>query len=358
MSTWGSMAITSVVVLAAGCGASPPAERTRADAAPIPVAVETAQLASWTSAHVVSGSVEPFRRATPGTILTGRVARIQRREGDRVAAGAVIAEIDSQDVTARRAQAVASLAAAGAGEENARVTRERLERLLERNAASRQSVDDAMAGWKAAVAGREAAEQAVRAADSALSYAQVRAPFAGVVTQRHVEVGDLAAPGMPLFVIEDLSRVKIEARVPESAVAALHPGVPVNVVVDAAGATPRAGTIAEILPAADPGSRTFLVRVVLDNADRSLRAGMFARLSLPGTARQAVAAPESALVRRGGLTGLYVVDGSGVARLRWVGAGATRDGRVEILTGVEPGERLVTSPPALLADGRRVQVRG
>ncbi len=350
-------AAAAVALLAlTSCGGSHEPQR-RAEGPAMPAPVATAQAAPWPSALEVTASVNPFRRAAPGTILMGRVDQVLHREGDRVGAGASLARVENREVAARLAQAEANVAAARAMEENARLMKERMERLFERQAATQKNVDDARAGYEAAAAGLRAAEEGVLAARMYVAYADVAAPFAGVVVEKRVEVGDTAAPGMPLFVVEDTSRMKVEAQVPESALRGLAAGSPVEVVVDAAGVASRAGTLAEVLPAADPRSRTFAVRVVLDNADGTLRSGMFARLRLPGEAKDRIAVAEDALVRRGPLTGVFVVDEGGIARLRWITTGETRGGRIEVLTGLAEGERFVTAPPAGLEDGRRVEVR-
>jgi RND family efflux transporter MFP subunit len=326
-------------------------------AAPVATVAETP---SSTALEATAG-IEPYRRATPGTVLMGRVEAIQKREGDPVRAGDVLARIASGDVAARRAQAEAAVSAAGAMEENARRTRDRVERLHARQAASDKNLEDAVAGHAAALAQLRAAEEGVRAAAVYVDYAAVKAPFDGVVTRRNVEKGDMAAPGMPLFVVEDLARMKAVAEVPESAVAGLRTGAPAEVVVTSLGSAVRAGVVDEILPAADPRSRTFTVRIVLDNGDGALRSGMFARLRLPGDAGSssaAVSVPEGAVVRRGPLTGVFTVDDGGVARLRWVTLGTARDGSIEVLTGLAAGERIVTAPPADLEDGRAVASTG
>jgi RND family efflux transporter MFP subunit len=178
-----------------------------------------------------------------------------------------------------------------------------------------------------------------------------------VVTEKRVEAGDTAAPGMPLFVVEDTSKMKVEASVAESSLAGLAVGRPVEVIVDSLGGDARPGVLSEILPAADPRSRTFTVRVVLENPDGAMRSGMFARLVIEKGTRNALAVPGTALVRRGPLTGLFVADEAGVARLRWVTAGTAREGKVEILTGLKAGERFVASPPASLEDGGRIEVK-
>lgn len=350
---WATPFILGATLLLAACGGSTPEQAPR-DMGTVQARTEPAGSIPWESVMEVTARVEPYRRSAPGTVLMGRVEKILRREGDRAAAGQVLATIESREITARLSQAEAQVAAARAQEENARIMRERMERLHPRNAASRRDLDDAVAGHETALAQLRAAEEGVKAARVTLDHAQVRAPFAGVITARHVEAGDMAAPGMPLFIIEDLSRMKVEAEIPESSMRGLEPGGPVEVRIEAASEPVRTGMITEILPAGDPRSHTFTLRVVVENRERDLRPGMFARIRLVSGAGEALAVPETALVRRGPLNGLFVVDEGGVARLRWVTLGESRAGLVEILTGLTEGERFVTEPPAGLADGMKV----
>lgn len=325
-------------------------------APPLAAQVIEATARPWESGLEVTGGVEPFRRATPGTILMGRVDQILRREGDRVRAGETLARIESRDVAARLAQAESAVAAASANEENARLMKERMERLFDRQAAPQRSVDDARAGHSAALAALHAAEQGVEAARMYVAYTEVTAPFSGIIAQRNIEAGDMAAPGQPLFVVEETSRMKIEAQVPESAVRGLRKGVPVEVVIEGAPSADQEGRLDEILPAGDPRSRTFTVRVVIDNPSGEIRTGTFARLRFAGGAETRLAVPRSAVVRRGPLTGLFVVEPEGKARLRWVSLGVERDGWIEILSGLAVGERIVAEPPVDLEDGRTIEV--
>jgi len=344
---------TAIAALLFGCAAPPGQDRP--DAAPaLIVAVETVAEGSSSGGMEATGSVEAARRASPGTILAGRVTSILKREGQRVRRGELLARVESGDVAARVAQAEASVVAARAAEDNARRMRERLERLVPKQAASPKSLEDAVAGHAAALANLHAAEEGVLAARVMLTYGQIAAPFDGVVVRRLVEEGDTASPGMPMFVVEDTSRMKVEVSVPESSARGLTPGMAVVVVVDGSGGVPRDATLAEILPAADPSTRTVTARVLLDNADHNLRPGLFARVRFTAEGEATVPLPESAIVRRGPLTGVFVVDG-GVARLRWITVGRVADGRVDALSGVTSGERIVTAPPAELTDGRRVE---
>jgi RND family efflux transporter MFP subunit len=346
--------------LLAGCGGGSHEART-ARGAPLHVPIAAAAPAMHGDGLTVAAGIVPIRTASPGTVLMGRVEEILKREGDRVRAGEILARIASGDVVARKAQAEAAVAAARAMEENARLTKQRMARLHARQAASTKNLEDADAAYEAALAQLHAAEEGIRAAEVYVDYAAVKAPFDGVVTQRNAERGDMAAPGIPLFVVEDLTRMRVEAQIAESNAMGLGRGESVEVIVDSLDGGMREGTIDEILPSADPKSRTFTVRIVLDNADGSLRPGMFARLHLAGpqdATGGGVAVPGTAIVRRGPLTGVFVVDDGSVARLRWVTLGRTLDGTVEVLTGLGAGERIVMIPPPALEDGRAVSAGG
>lgn len=359
MTTQSTIRSSLVVVVAlgalalAGCGGHQPPERPAAKPA-LAAEVVTVELEPWSDGLELTATVQPFMRATPGTVLMGRVEEVLHAEGDRLERGAVLARIESRDVSARVSQAEAAVAAARAMEQNARLMRERMERLHERQAASQKNLDDAVAGHEAALANLEAAEEGVKVARVYREYSEVRSPFAGRLVEKRVEVGDLAAPGMPLFVVEDVSQVKIEAQLPESVAGTLALGDPVRVEVQGESLEAR---VSEIVPAADPRSRTVTVRALLPNPRERLRSGMFARLRLPGETRSVARIGESAIVRRGPLTGVYVVDDGNVARLRWITLGRHSDSRYEVLTGLDAGERIVAQPVPELEDGRAIEVQ-
>ncbi len=283
------------------------------------------------------------------------MTKILKREGQRVRQGETLARVESGDVAARVAQAEAAVVGAQAAETNARLMRDRLERLVAKQAASPKSLEDSVAGYDAARANLHAAEEGVRAARVMLGYGEVLAPFDGVIEQRLVEEGDTASPGMPMFIVVDTAHMKLEAALPESSARGLAQGSPVAVTVDGSDGTSRDATLAEILPASDPTTRTVTARVLLDNADGALRPGMFARVRFPGDGPAIVSIPATAIVRRGPLTGVFVIDDN-VANLRWITLGASLNGRVEAASGLATGERIVTAPTGELADGRRVEI--
>ena len=348
----------AIMLTAAACGGGDHGPEKTDTRPTVSVQLGTAVEEEWAGGLEITAGVLPLLRATPGTVLMGRVDRVMVDEGDRVRKGQSLAHIESRDVAARLAQARAGVAAARAMERNAKSMLDRMERLHSRKAASDKDLEDAETGYEAAQANLEAAEEAVNVAEVYVDYSDVTAPFAGFVVEKRVEVGDMASPGMPLFVIDDVSKVKIEAQVPESAAARLAIGDPVE--IEFQGEYYR-GELSEVLPTADPRSRTVTVRALLDNPDGRLRPGMFARLRLGGEARPAVAVPTSAIVHKGPLTGIFVAVGSGSDRvkagLRWITLGRTRDGSVEVLTGLAAGERYVVEPTPQLRDGQPIEVR-
>jgi multidrug efflux pump subunit AcrA (membrane-fusion protein) len=187
------------------------------------------------------------------------------------------------------------------------------------------------------------------------------------VVARNIEAGDMARPGTPLFVIEDLSTIEIHVEVPEAEVVGLAAGELAE--VEVLGVLHRA-PIHRIVPAGDPVSRTFRVELLIDNPDGNLKSGMFARARFGKGDRRVLAVPHSALVRRGQLDGVLIAGDDGLLRARWITLGppvdlATDDGQaqagqaqhpvawIEVLSGLAAGERYAIDPPGLEADGAR-----
>jgi RND family efflux transporter MFP subunit len=193
------------------------------------------------------------------------------------------------------------------------------------------------------------------AARVSLGYATIVAPFSGIVSRRHADPGALATPGRPILSVIDPSRFRFEAIVPERQISSVRLGAPVSVGIDALGRR-LAGRVAQIVPAADPGSRSFLVKVGLAKAE-GLSPGLFGRLRLPVGTTRGILVPESALWRAESLVGVVTVE-DGVAHRRLVTTGAVHDGGVEVLSGLKPGEAIVTRDVDAVVDGAPVRAAG
>jgi RND family efflux transporter MFP subunit len=288
----------------------------------------------------VPAAVQSRKRAALAARMPASVTELPYQEGQWVAAGAVVVRLD--DAALR-----AAVAAAEAGLKAVESDLERTKALLEKGAATPRELEQ----MTAAASGARA--QLSGATDN-LSYAALRAPFAGRVASRRVNLGDVVNPGTPLIEIEGEGGLELRATVESEIAATLRPGSKVRAMVDGQPG-PLTASVTAIAPSGDPTTHRFELKADLHGA-AGLRAGLFARLLVPGIAADPrLTVPAAALFERGGLTGLFVVS-DGRARLRWVAAGARDGDRVEIRAGVEPGERVVLES-AGLEDGTPIRER-
>lgn len=347
-----ALMLAAFVTPLAGCGTSPePTPLSERPPITLSAEVATAVLEEIPVSAEANGSVEAWQRVSPGTKIMGRVSELTVREGDRVRAGQLIARLESADLDAALAQASAAVVMAEATLENAATHAARMQQLHAQRSVTDKNLEDAVAAHRVAAANLEVTRANVTAAEVMLSYAEVSAPIAGWVTAKMVEAGDMAAPGHPLVTIEDLSRVKVEVSVPESVVAGLSTGAGAALTILG---QPRTATVDRIVPAGDPTTRTFTVEMVLDNPDGALKSGMFARAVFDTGSRSAVLVPASAVIERGQLSGVFVLDTDGRATLRWIKLGAPRGDRFEVLSGLSAGERYLTAPGPEVHDGASV----
>jgi RND family efflux transporter MFP subunit len=282
------------------------------------------------------------------------------REGDTVTRGQLLVELESEDVKARLAQASAGVAEAMAHRENARKNLDRYKSLFEKNAATRKELEDVQAAYEAASARLQAAQQMKREVEELLQHVHVVAPFDGVITQTYMDIGDLATPGQPILKIENVRQLEVVASVPESQIEHLSVGMPVKILIPSheAGANDQVfyGSVDQIIPSADPGSHQFEIKAFIQNSTGSIRSGMFARLVISRSQKERLMVPVNAVFERGQLEGLYVVDSKKRVQLRWVRTGRVIGNRVEILTGLDPGEYVVLGNLSPLKDGQMVEV--
>jgi len=175
-----------------------------------------------------------------------------------------------------------------------------------------------------------------------------------VVTARTADPGTMAAPGMPLLQVDQAGALELDATVDESAIATVHKGMKVSVSIDGEGATATSGRVAEIVPAADPSTHSFLVKIELPVSSQA-RAGMYGTAGFSNGVRNAILIPRSAVVTRGSLNCVYVLDSQGIAQLRTVTLGANQGGLVEVLSGISAGEKLIDAPADRDLAGKRVE---
>jgi RND family efflux transporter MFP subunit len=316
------------------------------------------------------GTVQAAQTSQLASQTMGNIVEIRAREGDRVQRGQVLAVIDDAQPRAavERAQAadaaaLQEVAATATDLTLADTTFQRYQTLYERKSVSPQEFDEvkarqqgARARHEMAQAGQAQAKAALASAKTALEYTRIRAPFDGVVTEKKADAGTLASPGMPIFTVEDVRRYRLEATINESDLKYAKLGQSVPVVVDALDGTAFPGKVVQIVPAVDPGSRSFVVKIELPAAT-GLRSGLYGRAQFPRGERQAVMIPRAAVVERGQLQGVFVLDPNRVAGLRYVTLGKPSGDAVEVLAGLEDGEQLVAKPGEREWNGKRVEAQ-
>lgn len=353
---------------------------------------------------VTLGSVENFYEAT-GTVqaktttqvsanVMGRITSLPFSEGDTVSKGQLIIQIDNSENQTRfdkanaglkEAQAAlveidrsaeaaeAAVRTAEANKEIAEKTFDRIRQLHERGSATGQEFDEAQSRVKVAASEVQRAKASVAAirskkkqvearieqarADIAATrvysgYARITAPVSGVIVKKFAEQGAMASPGQPILSIEDNSRYRLEAAVEASRSGQVLIGQRVNVKIDSLGDPDMYGTVAEVLTA-DPASRTVTVKIDLP-ATAGLRSGLYGLARFPVAQKEAITVPETAIVRRGQLTGVFVVNTEGKAIFRIVTTGTVSDGQIEVLSGLSEGEEIVSAETGRVAEGAKI----
>jgi RND family efflux transporter MFP subunit len=253
-----------------------------------------------------------------------------------------------------------AIAAANADYALAESTMQRYQILYDKKSVSPHEYDEVKAKLAAAKARRDAAhantsqaEAGVVEANSAVSFTRIRAPFDGLIIAKLADAGAMAAPGVPLLVVEDPSHFRLEANVDESQIGAVRLGSSVPVVLDSLGSKAISGKVVQIVPAADPASRTFMVKIEL-SADPQIRSGLFGRARFSRGERESILVPQTALLQRGQLEAIYVVGKDELAGLRYITLGKPSGNDVEVLSGLDNGERIVAQPGERELSGKRV----
>lgn len=380
-----AVAVLATAVLLSACGG----KEKHGPEAPVRPAVSgveviTLQPVPRETSVEAMGTVRAKTIAAVAPRMMGRLTAVLVSEGARVEAGAVLATIDDQAVRAQLAAAEGAVAEAeGAKEEVERAiaqaeaskelaekTHDRYRMLLDEKVVTPQEYDEVALRRTVAVKEHErslqrAAQAAGRlaqargsadAARALVGYAKVTAPFSGVVIEKKADAGSMAVPGVPLFVLEDPRRHRIEASVSEAYLPMLKRGSPVSVVLDDAPDMELPASVSEIVPAIDPATRTFVVKAELPPG--KARTGQSGRIRFGAGKGTVLAVPKRAVTRAGGSEGVFVVEGAdNTVRLAVITTGAEFGDRVEVLSGLSAGARVAVSPLDRLFDGAVVGAR-
>ncbi|HEX2855300.1 MAG TPA: efflux RND transporter periplasmic adaptor subunit [Opitutaceae bacterium] len=332
-------ALLVATVLAAGCRKSetPPASESLPSVAVRSVVVGSAARAAH---EEVVGTVQSRLRAAIEPKISARIESLLVSPGQAVKAGDLIAQLDAREIQARLDQALA--------------LREQAVRELERARTLLRQQSTAQSEFDLVQARERVSLGVLNEASAMLGYTKVVAPFAGVVTRKLADVGDLATPGKPIAEMEDPRALRFEADVPEALIGRVGLGNQLAVRIGAAAAAIE-GAVVELAPVANPSSRTFLVKLDLP-ASENLRSGQFGRVLVPVGETRSIQVPVSALVVRGQLETVFVVEKQ-IAQLRLVRTGRRTDTEVELLSGLVAGESVVIEGAENLRDGQPVTLK-
>lgn len=399
------MAISLVLLLAVGlasCGKKEEAVPEKVSTV-TGVKLETAKASPVAEFYEAVGTVRSKTTSILSPKITGYILAVHVHEGDRVDSGQLLIEIDNREASAHLKKAQAGVreaqemlqetertarafesarSAAEADQVLAASTFKRYQPLLERKSVSQQEFDEVQARYLAKTAEVERAqnmlqsvqarrEQVLARIDQAKAevaqaqvladYGRVYSPLRGVVASKQAEVGALAVPGSPLLTIEDDSRYRLEVNVEESMMGKIRLGESVRAIIAALGEGEWMGRIAEIQPAADPASRSSIVKIDLpENLGRKgpvrvLRSGLFGKASFLIGKRSMISIPQKAVLPQGQLLQVFVVDAGNRAHLRLVKTGKTYEERVEVLSGISEGDRIIVDGVEKVREGNRIE---
>lgn len=285
--------------------------------------------------------------------IMGNVREIHVKERDRVEKGETLMEIESGDITARIDQAQGALESAQAALRNAEANFKRISDLFSKGSATRFEFDGATMQLENARGMVKQALGGVREAQAFKNFALIAAPADGVVSRRLIDVGEQAAPGRPLLQFEDRSRLQFETFVPESIIHSLKMGQAVSVKVDALEGRVLQGRISEMEGSSDPVSHSSKIKIEIDGAEQAV-SGMYGTALIPTRKRRAILIPGKAVVARGQLTVVYVMDAERILRLRLIKAGRTYGDRIEVLSGLRGDETIAVSGLDRIDEGMEI----
>jgi membrane fusion protein, multidrug efflux system len=376
-----SFLLAALVLPFAGCGSKEMPRAKSEDAGVTAVRAVPVRKSDWPATFEAVGTVRARTAAQISSRVMAYVRQVRVRVGDRVRAGEILVRLDAKDFDVRRRQAEAgrteansaaaeadnAVAAARANLELAETTFKRMKDLHDKKSLSEQEFDEASTRVKVAstnldmavsrrqqVAAKIAqADEEVNSAQVMLGYSEVTAPFAGVVTEKSVEAGNLATPGAPLMTIEQGGAYRLEVAAEESKMSSVRIGQAVGVSLDAIPGDMQ-GRVSEIVPTVDPAARSFTVKIDLPPSGR-LQSGQFGRARFATGQRSAIVIPAAAVQERGQIQWVYVAD-RGRATTRMISVAGRGTEQAEVLSGLAEGDQIVYPIPEGLRDGARVEV--
>lgn len=309
----------------------------------------------------LSGEVTAKQTATISTRMMGYVNKIYVKPGDKVVAGQLLVSISSEDILAKKAQVQAMITEAEAAAKNAQRDYERFRTLREQNSVSDKELENVSLQNTSMNAKVQMARQQMNEVNAMLAYTNIRAPFSGIITQKMIDEGSMANPGMPILMMEQNGELQVVASVPENYIQHVKVGDLVKIELKSLGIT-MDGKVSELSPSAFRAGGQYSVKLSIDTKDKTnIHSGMYANILIPTKTATPVSSHsmlnKSSIVYRDQLTGVYVIDADNQASLRWVRLGKTIGEQVEVLSGLNQNDKIVSKAEGKLYNGVKVSVK-
>lgn len=352
-----SMAISLAVSLAISLSAcSHPAEQSGQPTGNtnVPCTLMTTQSGSLPVTDSYPGTVVAEQQIQIASRIMGYVRHINVESGESVKQGELLITVDPTDIQGQVSMSAAGLAQAEAALTDAKSDYDRFGELYREEAIPKAQWDKVRLQYSVAQQQANSARAGHATASAQLRYAEIRAPFSGVISQRMTSIGALAAPGQPLLALVNPQKLDVETQVSETTYQHLHLNDHVSLSIDQHALT---GSIIRMVPSADPISHTHLIKISLPD-NTALQSGQFADVQLATGTRQGLRIPNNAIIERAGITGVFVVDSQHIAHYRMVRTGATIGNETEIESGLSGNEQIVVQPSADLQSGDHVTGAG
>ncbi len=348
-----------ILVLASSCGNN---KKELATTPTINVKLGTPIIGNGTYI-LASGKIEALQNANLSTRMMGFVNQVYVKLGQKVSKGQLLLSINSTDINAKKAQVEASITEATAAFNNAKKDFDRYTILYKEKSVSQKEMDDITTNFQMAKARLDAATQMKNQVNSQLSYANITAPFSGIITGKYINKGDMANPGVPLISIETPGKYQVIVLVTESEITAITPKEKVKVLIKSSNEIVN-GTVAEVSSSAKNTGGQYLVKVLLDKTNTKILSGMFTSVQFPVknsskslNSTNAILIPTNSLIHKGQLSGIYTVSDTNIAILRWLRLGKTYGDNIEVLSGLNANEQYIASADGKLFNGEKVIIQ-
>lgn len=325
------------------------------------ISVKTARVSEGNTNSFLtsSGKIEAGNSASLSTRLMGYVDKIHVKVGDKIKKGQLLVSINSADLIAKRAQVNSGISEANVVYQNAKNDFNRFTALFNDSSVSQKELDDITAHFNMAKARLESAKQMKNEINAQFSYTHIKAPFSGVVTNKFINVGDMANPGVPLLEVEAPENFQVLAMVSESNISKIKVDSKVKVVVKSLNKIIK-GKVVEVSTSSKNTGGQYLVKIALGSTEVKVLSGMFATVQFPNLSQDKsdiVLIPIDAIVTRGQLSGVYTVSQSNTAMLRWLRLGKTFGDKVEVLSGLSANEEYIISASNKLSNGSKITIQ-